>query len=117
MDYCSLNGIESCLDLKEAIRESSDVREKLNISTLTQTRKVQIENYRRFKKNIENNFELGTIAYMKNPTVSRFRNTNNFLEANNIKGKVLKQHFTSDQYQVEYINYKGIVKHTWVHRT
>ena len=50
--------------------------------------------------------------------VSRFRNKKNFLEANNIKVRVLKQHFTSDQYQVEeYINSKGIVKHTWVHRT
>ena len=53
---------------------------------------------------------------MKNPTVSLFRKIKNFLEANNIKVKILKQHFTSDQYQVEYKNFIGIVKHTWVHK-
>ena len=56
-------------------------------------------------------------AYTKNPTISRFRKKKHFLEANNIKVKILKQHFTSDQYQVEYINSKGIVKHKWIHKT
>ena len=68
-----------------------------------------MENYRRFKKNIEIDPEIGTIAFMKNPTVSLFRKKKNFLEANNIKVKILKQHFTSDQYQVEYINSTTLV--------
>ena len=68
-----------------------------------------MENYRRFKMNIEIDLEIGTIAFMKNPTVSLLRKKKNFLEANNIKIKILKQHFTSDQYQVEYINSRGIV--------
>ena len=108
----------SNLELKEAIRKHSDVREKLNISTLTQTRKVQIENNRKFKKNnVDVNFKLGAIAYMKNPSISSFRKKKNFLETMNIKVKILKKHFTSDQYQVEYINTKGFLKQTWVHKT
>ena len=73
------------LGLKDAIRAYSDVKGKLNITTLTQTRKVQIENFRRFKRKVDVNFEFGTIAYMKNPTVSRHRKKKNFLEPMNLK--------------------------------
>ena len=105
------------LEVKEAMRKHLDVREKLNISTLTQTRKIQIENNRKFKKNeVDIHFELGSIAYMKNPAISRLRKKKNFLETMNIKVKILKQHFASDQYQVEYLNSKGLLKHTWVHK-
>ena len=96
---------------KEAIQ-------RFNISTLTQTRKVQMENYRKFRKNDDKqNFKLGTITFMKNPLISRFRKKTNFLEKTNIKVKILRQHFASDQYQVEYINSKGVLKQTWVHQT
>ena len=105
------------LGLKDAIRAYSDVKGKLNITTLTQTRKVQINNFRRFKRNGDVNFELGTIAYMKNPTVSRHRKKKNFLEPMNIKFKILKQHSSSDQYQVQYLNSKGRLQSTWIHKT
>ena len=116
-------GLDSCnssvhVITKEAIRKHLDVRERFNISTLTQTRKVQMENYRKFRKNDDKlNFKLGTIAFMKNPLISRFRKKKNFLETTNIKVKILRQHFASDQYQVEYINSKGVLKQTWVHQT
>ena len=34
----------------------------------------------------------------------------------NIKVKILEKKFASDQYKVEYINSKGLLKHTWVHK-
>ena len=35
----------------------------------------------------------------------------------NIKVKILKQHSASDQYQVQYLNSKGRLQSTWIHKT
>lgn len=76
---CTFPNLESGFDyynydLKMSIRHNSEVRDKLNVCTLNQTRKVQMENYRKLTKTkVGQNFELGTIAYMRNPLVSKLR--------------------------------------------
>ena len=105
-------------DVKGAIRHYTGVREKLNLETLSQTRKVQVENYKQITKKTNcQNFEVGDIALMKNPLVSKMRKKKNFLETLNVKVRILKKHLISNQYQVEYANSQGDLKHKWVHNT
>ena len=54
---------------------------------------------------------------MKNPLVSKMRKKKNFLETLNVKVRILKKHLISNQYQVEYANSQGDLKHKWVHNT
>ena len=90
----------------------------INIETLTQTRKVQVENYRKLtKKNHDINFELGSIAFIRNPSISKLRKKKSFLETLNIKVRILKKHLTSSQYLIEYANSDGKLQRIWVHNT
>ena len=105
-------------DVKGAIRHYTGVREKLNLETLSQTRKVQVENYKQITKKTNcQNFEVGDIALMKNPLVSKMRKKKIFLESLNVKVRILKKHLISNQYQVEYANSQGDLEHKWVHNT
>ena len=105
-------------DLKGAVRHFADVRQKFNLETLSQTRKVQVENYKRItKKTNDQRFEVGTVALMKNPLISKFRKKKNFLETLNVKVRVIRKHILSNQYQVEYANSHGDIKQKWVHNT
>ena len=55
-------------DLKDTIRQNADNRDILEIETLTQTRKIQVENYKQITGKINDvQFEVGDIALMRNP--------------------------------------------------
>eukprot|EP00800_Vazella_pourtalesii_P001073 TRINITY_DN10906_c0_g1_i1.p1 TRINITY_DN10906_c0_g1~~TRINITY_DN10906_c0_g1_i1.p1 ORF type:complete len:130 (+),score=10.98 TRINITY_DN10906_c0_g1_i1:418-807(+) len=105
-------------DLKGAIRQNADNGYRLKLETLTQTRKVQVENYKQITGKInEEDFEVGDIALMRNPLVTKIRKKKNFLEILNVNVRVLKKHLIAKQYQVEYTNTQGDLKHKWVNST
>ena len=61
-------------DLKGAIRQNAENGYRLKLETLTQTRIAQVENYKQITGKInEEHFEVGDIAFMRNPLVTKIR--------------------------------------------
>ena len=87
----------------------------MTIHTLSQTRKIQIENHRKIIKNqISNeNLEIGMSGFMRNPEISG-KKRKNFHESLNVKAKILKFHPPSTQYYVEYESMQKGIKHKWI---
>ena len=67
----TISNLES-YDINTGIRDHADLQNRLTISSLTQTRKVQVENYRRISKPKTSNLkvEVEMVVYIRNPKYS-----------------------------------------------
>ena len=76
-------------------RVKAEVNEKIVIQTLNQTRKIQVENYRRTSKghNSNHSITIRMTAYLRNPKITRKFNRKNLHEPTNVKVKFLKKHY------------------------
>lgn len=112
----AITSFEGC-NLTNEIIVRANIKERMDIQTLTQTRKVQVENNRKIiKRRIPNQkLEVGMIAYMRNPNISGKKRKKNLQECLNVRAKILKIHSTSNQYYVQYENFQKDKRHKWVH--
>ena len=121
VESCSSPNTEfiSSLDennLMDDMRIHSNKCQSMIIQTLTQTRKIQVENHRKISKQqaLNQQFEVGMVAYMRNPNISGKKRKRNLHEPVNIKVKILKINSTSNQCYIEYHNLKNDIKRMWV---
>ena len=79
--------------LMDDMRVRAEVNEKIVIQTLNQTRKIQVENYRRICKghNPNHSITVGMTAYLKNPKTTRKFNRKNLHGPTNVKVNFLKK--------------------------
>ena len=98
------------------MRIHSDKCQSIIIQTLTQTRKIQVENHRKISKQLTLYIksEIGMIAYMRNPNISGKLRKRNLHEPVNVKVIILKINSTSNQCFIEYKNFKKDFKRVWV---
>ena len=98
------------------MRVKAEVNEKIVIQTLNQTRKIQVENYRRISKvhNPNHSITVRMTAYLRNPKTTRKFNRKNLHEPRNVK-EIFSKHSTSNQCYVEYQNLEGEFIQVWVH--
>ena len=121
VDSCSNPKTESISSLDENslmddMRIHSDKCQSIIIQTLTQTRKIQVENHRKISKQLTlyQKFEIGMIAYMCNPNISGKLRKRNLHEPVNVKVIIIKINSTSNQCFIEYKNLKKDIKRVWV---